>query len=49
MCHATGANFEFWLECLVRVNRTSCIMLKVMEKPKTGPILDYVLTKVTYC
>jgi hypothetical protein len=34
MCHATGANFGFWLERLVRTNRTSCIMLKVVEEPK---------------
>jgi hypothetical protein len=35
MCHATGANFEFWLEnAIVRTNRTSCIMLKVMKEPK---------------
>jgi hypothetical protein len=39
MCHATGANFEFWLECLVRTNRTSCIMLKVMEEPKLNSCL----------
>jgi hypothetical protein len=38
MCHATGANFEFWLEGLVRTNRTSSIMLKVVvdgEIPST--------------
>jgi hypothetical protein len=34
MCHATGANSEFWLECLVRTNRTSCIMLKIVKEPK---------------
>jgi hypothetical protein len=39
MCHATGASFEFWLERLVRMNRTSCIMLKVMVKPKLNPYL----------
>jgi hypothetical protein len=39
MCHATDANFEFWLECLVRANRTSCIMLKVMEEPKLNSYL----------
>jgi hypothetical protein len=49
MCLATGANFEFWLDCLVRANRTSCIVLKVVEKVKTKPILIYVLYKVTYC
>jgi hypothetical protein len=49
MCLATGANFEFWLGCLMRTNRTSCIMLKVVEKFKTEPILVYVLYKVTYC
>jgi hypothetical protein len=49
MCLATGANFEFWLDCLARTNRTPCIMLKVMEKLKTEPLLVYVLSKVTYC
>jgi hypothetical protein len=34
MCHATGANFEFWLDCLVRTHRTSCIMLKIEKEPK---------------
>jgi hypothetical protein len=34
MCHATGANFEFGLGCLVKTHRTSCIMLKVMKEPK---------------
>jgi hypothetical protein len=34
MCHATGANFGFWLDCLVRTIRTSCIMLKVVKEPK---------------
>jgi hypothetical protein len=37
MCHATGANFEFWLEGLVRTHRMSCIILKVVEKPKLNP------------
>jgi hypothetical protein len=49
MCLATGANFEFFLDCLVRMNRTSCIMLKVVEKLRTEPILVYVLSKVKYC
>jgi hypothetical protein len=49
MCLATSANFEFWLDRLVRTNRTSCIMLKVVEKFKTEPILVYVLSKVKYC
>jgi hypothetical protein len=49
MCLATGANFEFWLDGLARTNRTSCIMLQVMEKLKTEPILVYVLSKVKYC
>jgi hypothetical protein len=31
MSLATGANFEFWLDCLVRTNRTSCTLLKIME------------------
>jgi hypothetical protein len=39
MCHATGANSEFWLDCLVRTNRTSCIMLKVVEEPKLNSYL----------
>jgi hypothetical protein len=34
MCHATGTNSEFSAECLVRTNRTSCIMLKVGEDSK---------------
>jgi hypothetical protein len=34
MCPATGANSEFWLDCLVRTNRTSCIMLKIEKEPK---------------
>jgi hypothetical protein len=34
MCHATGANFEFWLDAIVRTNRTSCIMLKIVKEPK---------------
>jgi hypothetical protein len=33
MCHTTGANFEFWLECLVRTIRTPCIMLKIVKEP----------------
>jgi phage terminase large subunit-like protein len=37
MSHAADTNFEFWLEGLVRTNRTSCIMLKVMEEPKLNP------------
>jgi hypothetical protein len=45
MCHATGANFEFRVECLVRMNRTSSIMLKVMVKPKLNPYLFSVLPK----
>jgi hypothetical protein len=32
MCRATGANFEFWLERLVRMNRTSYIILKVVGR-----------------
>jgi hypothetical protein len=40
MCHATGANSEFWLDCLVRTNRTSCIMLKVMKEPKLNSRLS---------
>jgi hypothetical protein len=48
MCLATGANFELWLDYLVRTNRTSCIMLKVVEKFKTEPILVYMPSKVTY-
>jgi hypothetical protein len=39
MCHSTGANFEFWLDCLVRTHRTSCIMLKVMKEPKLNSCL----------
>jgi hypothetical protein len=39
MCRATGANFEFWLECLVRTNRTSCVMLKVVEEPELNSCL----------
>jgi hypothetical protein len=39
MCHATGANSEFWLDCLVRTNRTSCIMLKVVKEPKLNSCL----------
>jgi hypothetical protein len=39
MCLATGTNFEFWLDCLVRMNRTSCIMLKVVENLKLNPYL----------
>jgi hypothetical protein len=39
MCLATGANFEFWLDCLVRTNKMSCIMLKVAEKLKPNPYL----------
>jgi hypothetical protein len=39
MCHATGTNFEFWADCLVRTHRTSCIMLKVMVKPKLNPYM----------
>jgi hypothetical protein len=31
MCLATDANFEFWLDFLVRTNKTSCIMLKIMK------------------
>jgi hypothetical protein len=31
MCLATGANFELGLDCLVRTNRTSCIMLKIVK------------------
>jgi hypothetical protein len=38
MCHATGANSEFWLDCLVRTNRMSCIMLKVMEEHKLNSV-----------
>jgi hypothetical protein len=34
MCHATGSNSEFWLDCIVRTNRTSCIMLKIEKEPK---------------
>jgi hypothetical protein len=49
MCLATGANFEFLLDCLARMNRTSCIMPKVVEKLKTEPRLVYVLSKVKYC
>jgi hypothetical protein len=26
---ATDTNFDFWLDCHVRLNRTSCIMLKI--------------------
>jgi hypothetical protein len=48
MCHVTGANFDFWLECLVMTNRTSRIMLKVVEKPKTEPIFVFVLSKVKF-
>jgi hypothetical protein len=46
MCHATGANSEFWLECLVRTNRTSYIMLKVMVKPKLNPYRFSVISTV---
>jgi hypothetical protein len=46
MCHATGANSEFWLECLVRTNRTSCIMLKVVEEPKTELMTVSVLSRI---
>jgi hypothetical protein len=46
MCHATSANFEFWLDCLVRTNRMSCIMLKVVEEPKTELIPVSVPSKV---
>jgi hypothetical protein len=47
MCHATGANSEFWLDCLVRTNMTSCIMLKKIEKePKLNSRLFSVLSEV---
>jgi hypothetical protein len=46
MCHATGAKSEFWLECLVRTNRTSCIMLKVVEEPKTKLMTVSVLSRI---
>jgi hypothetical protein len=46
MCHATGANSEFWLECLVRTNRTSCIMLKVVEESKTELMTVSVLSRI---
>jgi hypothetical protein len=39
MYYATSANLEFCLECLVRKNRTSCIMLKVVEGPKLNSYL----------
>jgi hypothetical protein len=39
MCHATGANSEFWLDCLVRTNRTSCTMLKIVKEPKLNSCL----------
>jgi hypothetical protein len=28
---ATGTNFDFWLDHLVRRNRTSSILLKIVE------------------
>jgi hypothetical protein len=46
MCHATGANSEFWLECLVRTNRMSCILLKVVEEPKTELMIVSVLSRI---
>jgi hypothetical protein len=48
MSLATGANFEFCLDCLVRTNRTSCVMLKVVQELKTEPILVCVLFKVKF-
>jgi hypothetical protein len=39
MCHATGTNSEFGWNAIVRTNRTSCIMLKVMEEPKLNSYL----------
>jgi hypothetical protein len=49
MCLATGANFEFWLDCLVRTNRTSCIMLKNRKNLKLNLCWYYVLSKVKFC
>jgi hypothetical protein len=46
MCHATGANSEFWLDCLVKTNRTSCIMLKIEKEPKLNSRLFSVLSEV---
>jgi hypothetical protein len=34
MCHATGANSNFGLIAIVRTNRMSCIMLKIVKEPK---------------
>jgi hypothetical protein len=31
ICFATGTNFKFFLDCLVRTNRTSRIMLKIVN------------------
>jgi hypothetical protein len=31
MCLATDANFEFWLDCIVRTNRESSITLKIVK------------------
>jgi hypothetical protein len=45
MCLATGANFEFWFDCLVRTNSTSCIMLKVVKNLNLNPCLFYLLSK----
>jgi hypothetical protein len=49
MCLATGVNFEFWLDCLVRTTRTFCIILKVMKNLKIKPILVCLLSKVNFC
>jgi hypothetical protein len=37
MCLATGANFDFRLDCIVRTNRTSCVMLKVVKILELNP------------
>jgi hypothetical protein len=38
MCHATGANFEFWLECLVRTNSEGPIRRPERGRSEWEPI-----------
>jgi hypothetical protein len=49
ICLATDTNFDFRLDCFVRMNRTSCIMLKNRENLKLNPHMFYVLPKVKFC
>jgi hypothetical protein len=37
MSLATGTNFDFWLDCHVRSNRTSCMHVKKIETTKIDP------------